>query len=909
MVSDDELYEAFNILMTDIDNFDDFAESKITEKYSDKDMTEAIANKIELEGEDLGEEYINSFKPEFLHRLLSTDGDFIENDKLNTKYHIRDKQKGDLTIFLVEDITAKYEGFEEIPKHIRDSMVKQMLKLSGVAGGVKTADLEEAVTDDSKSIQVDIKRLNTVLGNFLNETGKRLTYKNTIEEDMDITRASLKNKNVQKKDITSWKYVIENQTPAIQRTLHPLMTIIRTFDKVEDKIIHLDADHIIGELDLKRLDSRLRIYKFWRGQDAKYNDFKTAYNECHQAFGPIHSMLIEGQNEEDSNTKEIREIIDKFLSFKTPINSDELNYIIKIKPQELGTYLNRNKGLMLFEQFIVDSGLGTEGFDPEKNSEERQARQEGYYTEDGDWKDSVTVEGDSAFGDSDTQQRDVESAEQQKEMEELSRFGLKLKKISTKVDPLFYHAFTKDSGVFKDSVAFVSDVKAMRESMLGAGASREMATGIDLDDEINAYMDDIEKSLAKGGNGPYYLPLSETLNKFLITESWSASAEDRKLNTETGIKNRLSYIGDFLDNLSHILDAGDDLDRASSPSKATVGSSSKGVPSLKTPHLGTKNNKNYLKDIEEAREEFNDLIEEVLDFFVVPMSGSHKPFDDEYPFDTQTNKTRRIFRALATGKTDTALFKVLALEGRAGYMMVKANELEDLTRMLEFLGSVDDNKDIGRLVNELSKGIKAVNFVLLNKKNSDSSLETNVEFGTYLHKVLEANNIDWPEGELFPNSRGKTPKEWSEMYEEGKVYPFEAIESHIKRNVDGYSSSKRTMVRGSDRRATGSNTIIQRFISAVDDMKILRSDTNSKLLEAHDNIRKMLGRPVYYNAGKINNYEHVDSAIQIMKSKYRVDVSAHEVEAIVTGCNSMEELSKNHGVPKEGVYFLKANFR
>jgi len=229
--------------------------------------------------------------------------------------------------------------------------------------------------------------------------------------------------------------------------------------------------------------------------------------------------------------------------------------------------------------------------------------------------------------------------------------------------------------------------------------------------------------------------------------------------------------------------------------------------------------------------------------------------------------------------------------------------------MLEFLSSVDDRKDLGRLVNELRKGIKTVNFVLMNKRNSLLSQETNIEFGSYLHKVLEANNISWPEGEKFPNAKGKTPKEWNEMYDEGKVYPFEAIESHIKRNVGGYSGSKRTMIRGSDRRAKGSNTIVQRFIIAVDDMKIIRSDLDSKLLDAHDNIRKMLGKPVYYNTGKIDNFEHIHSAMLIMKNKYNVDITAYEIEKIVTETNSMDELSKKHGVPKEGVYFLKANFR
>jgi len=913
MIEDTELYEAFQTLLVNPDSMEDFAEKKVKESEDYRDLKprqlKNLQSKIEMEADDRLDDYDDGFKPEFLHTFLVNDNDFFENDKktLSSKYQLKGKQLGELTNILVEDINNKYKGFSEIPKSTRDIMVKTLLKLSEVKGGVKSTDLDTDEIDDSKTIQRDKALLNETLKNFLDENGKQLNYKNIIEGDRRLTRVSLRNRNVNMREINKWKYVIQNQTSAIQRRLQPLLSVLRPLDKVEEQIIHLDADQIIGELDLKRLDRRNRIYNFWRGHKGKYNDFKEAYNACNEAFLPIRDMLNTEENKDDKDKQEIAEVIDKFLSFKSIINNGELDYVVKINPKELEPYFKRHKGLALYEKFIADVGLDN----LKDTSDDRSARKEGYYDKDsGDYKETITVEDGGESFDSDdavTQERNVRAAENKKEMEELSRFGLKLERLTQKVDPLFYHAFTKDSGAFKDTVAFRTDINTLREAMLSAGAAREMSTGVDMDDEINDYIDAVEKTMARGGNGPYYLPLTKTVNRFMVTESWNT--DDKAMNTERGINNRLRNIGEFLDNLSRILDAGDDLDRASSPAEADVGSSSKGVPAQKRPQLGTVNRKDHLADIEEAREEFDDLIQEVLDYFVVAISGSNKPFDDEFPFDTKISKTQRIFRALATGRTDTALFKVLALEGRSGYMMVKPTELEDLTRMLEFLGSVDDKKDMGRLVNELTKGIKAVNFVMMNKRNSILSQETNIEFGSYLHKVLEANNIDWPEGEKFPNARGKTPAEWNEMYDESKVYPFEAIESHIKRNVGGYSGSKRTMVRGSDRRSKGSNTIVQRFIIAVDDMKILRSDLDSKLLDAHDNIRKMLGKPVYYNTGKVDNYEHIHSAMLIMKSKYNVDITAYEIENIVTETNSMDELSKKHGVPKEGVYFLKANFR
>ena len=82
-----------------------------------------------------------------------------------------------------------------------------------------------------------------------------------------------------------------------------------------------------------------------------------------------------------------------------------------------------------------------------------------------------------------------------------------------------------------------------------------------------------------------------------------------------------------------------------------------------------------------------------------------------------------------------------------------------------------------------------------------------------------------------------------------------------------------------------------------------------KILDAHDTIRKMMNKPVYYNTSKLDNYTHVNRAIEILKENYHIDVSANEIEQIVNKIDSMENISKTHGIPVESVYYLKANFR
>jgi hypothetical protein len=46
-----------------------------------------------------------------------------------------------------------------------------------------------------------------------------------------------------------------------------------------------------------------------------------------------------------------------------------------------------------------------------------------------------------------------------------------------------------------------------------------------------------------------------------------------------------------------------------------------------------------------------------------------------------------------------------------------------------------------------------------------------------------------------------------------------------------------------------------------------------------------------------------------MKSNYNTDITAIEIESIVSEFDSMSNLSKKYGISTEGVYFLKATYR
>ena len=100
------------------------------------------------------------------------------------------------------------------------------------------------------------------------------------------------------------------------------------------------------------------------------------------------------------------------------------------------------------------------------------------------------------------------------------------------------------------------------------------------------------------------------------------------------------------------------------------------------------------------------------------------------------------------------------------------------------------------------------------------------------------------------------------------------------------------------------------YYSLVDNLrnKLLMSE-QTKILDAHDEIRKMLGKPIYYNNACIDSFENVSDTIDIIKSEYNVNLTATDIKGVVEELDSMNSIAKKYGTHEEVVYRVKAMFR
>ena len=444
---------------------------------------------------------------------------------------------------------------------------------------------------------------------------------------------------------------------------------------------------------------------------------------------------------------------------------------------------------------------------------------------------------------------------------------------------------------------------------------------VDIDIEIKNYVDNLKKLQIKSVEDLYHLPLSNTIiNFYHAKDSFLEGNEDDKIRN----------IGNFLNDFSRLYDAGLRIDRASSASDSSqkhstafggrVDESQTEIPKERLQNLGTDNDEDYLDDLKEVTDELKKLFDAVLNYYIIPMESQYIPFDDNFAFDA-TESTFRVIKAIAghksTSDKDDAFFRLMRMSKTARTTLVNGSHIEKFTILLKELTKPSNFKNIEELKRSIiTNGIKPTVLILKITKKNIILDDVHEEFGSFFYQILldneryddyleiETRNNN-PEGK-FPNKNSKhTPKELYEKREKGrKNYPFASIVKHIKRNRFTYETQLGKL-KGENR----ASTIISEFTNALDDMNIIKSQPELNILSVHDTIRKMMNKPVYYNTSKLDNFEHINTAIDIMKNNYNVDVTANEIFLIVNEVNALGEISIKHGVPKESVYFLKANFR
>ena len=761
--------------------------------------------------------------------------------------------------------------------------------------------LETSTTRRDRKEYIDENtELNDMLGKFEDYAGRQFTYRNTFtnKNKLDVKTASLGSGTLKQNQIENYLLIIDNLSADEKLTLRPIRNILRDIieerrniangRKTKDFSIDINKVDVIGDLDLKLLTNRVKIYAYWEEKHGEYKDFEDAYKAFLLAINDI------------KFTGELKEIIEDLKSYEDDIDNEELNYIRVFAPMQTESHRESDKHIILFEDILNILDLMVEVEEEFKNESDGE---------------SITV---NTYGKDDERTGTTEevSSSQRKgkvDKQNLIVLGRKLGELEKiTVDPIYYVEFPD---AFKEpTVVFKQEIETLKKLLLLEGEKFETLMNTNIDDDIVKYVNKLlEFASDVRDDNEFYLPLTKTTMSKLVQ------------GREKGSDKNVTKIIGFLETFSKLFEP-DDF-KSVAPSKTgtrpygSKGGDPKQTSDLIKPlieSLGNVSSENENKKLKSVNEELVALLNQVSNFFITPMYSSYMPFDDNFGLDVDTLE-KRIFKIIQGHNPKDSIFSYMMSESKTkGYTKYEPRHIEELTEFLTLLTTPNKIKSMGMLLDEIDKGRKLiVRIADLDRKDKITKQGIDVEFGKILYNILNLNNLlseykEWskrnrkrnPEGK-YPNSRGRELKELSEEYYEtegSRIYPLNFIVQEI---YDNRGSLEQTAAAGKG----GRGSIIYEFVDIVNVYRNKEKNVFKKMLETHDNIRKMVGKPVYYNTSSLDNYDHINAAIDIMKSDYNVDISAHEISSIVNDIDSFGEIGIRNGVPKESVYFLKANFR
>ncbi len=703
-----------------------------------------------------------------------------------------------------------------------------------------------------------------------------------------------------------------------------------SFSVESEKIeLNIDTDKFIGSLDLKKVSRRDSIYQYWNKQRKDFKTVKISIENFQKELKDVYD------NFDDNANREVKTLFKEVIDFNVnEYGKDSLNYIVAIEAKSIKR-LNKddrnvqaftNLGKFIEESKISELGLGgdskrqsSEDIGDKDTSSSKRERKDLQQASDRAGDYAVQEESEKYGGKSEYEEmaeedkssrasatysknKDFQGFTSDIQIEGTTGRGMtgvtnKLdvfnresgELIDTIVDPLFAYAFLTQKDVFKNLAMFKSELEKLeRRLQTLSNVGKTMELEIDFDDDITKYIEELQE-LVISDRKEFYLPISPEFNKIMD------GFEYEKMDA------RIDYIKEFLILITKFIEFGSKSEQSSQDISISISADGgKKNPALDITELGKTNTRNLFKELGESKKAFEKMLDDIVDYYVIPTSMQYRPFNSQIKI--LSTKTKAI---LTKAKSEEqAFFHLLSKYASGGSIATlfpsgNFSVITKITDLLKFITTSSIFTDKDELASRL-KSLKAELIFIYSPQFEDIiEEELNAYYYGTLRRTLNAQKRK--ELKLF----GKNSKDMYErVRDKPQVYPLHAFIDIIRNNETRLNALV-------NKENDFDKNTLQEFTSRMKKFteKIVKSQDEIILLEAHDEIRKMLDKPVYYTYGDVGDFTDVSNTIDILKSKFNVDVSALDIENIVKETDSMQNLGLKYGISSESVYFVKANFR
>ena len=755
------------------------------------------------------------------------------------------------------------------------------------------------------SSQVQKDAIKDVLKRF-KVNGKAIAYESLMKRPPfavnDITlsdagKSEYSNSNNVNLDISVLAETI-NQYTTLSSRLKPFIAKLKYIMEANRyEIKTSEVDLLVGSLSLKSLDRRNKIYEYWKGKHDTFDDFIAIQDEVIENLMKIFS--------EAEGTEFITEILKE-------INKNKLteadNYIVSVPKQKVDKdNLNYTAALLLEDFLSFDSNDVEFVFDsPDDDDFGEDAP---YRGEDPDADpESITMRG---RGEDETR-TETERAEMAITQEAVKSIldGINNIKTTKETDPLFYYAWSQ--GAFNRVPMFKKDVSKIQRRVKAAGKRLTVVLDEKELEELDRYIEGLSREAFEETDSNYYLPLTDKV------------MDEFKIPREKQLEEKLTA---YFKSITQLYDLGGRSRSQLATDISTGKVGHKDVKRTTYQSFVARRQGEGIADIfdrgriEEANEGIDELINDLTKLIdhlyssvIRPLQSEYMPFD-ETEFSFITSKQMKVLTENAESTGD-ALSTLVHRMNNMGTAIFPRKALSQVGNLLVNLGEIKVGENLQGIKTAMENLAKQLDRIYDFQHTHDIA----EEFGASLYEIRSKNNLD-----IALEFNGVDIDKLYENYQSKRrmqIYPLAALIKVIRKEEALFRTDTFLVGRKQDRglsqpkgkgTADGQRDVISKILQAYDNLirkkLLVKGDLEYKILEAHDSIRKMMNKPVYYGLGNIDNFDDVVKTIDVAKEDYDINLTALDVENINSEFGAYREIGRKHGVSAEVVYFIKANFR
>ena len=890
-----------------------------------------MTNQIKTEySKVLGEKEKEEFAPT-LEKIKEIQEKFKE-DSANTRKKFSDERKKKL-----KNLEEDEQPSEEIRREIQDISSRRDAELKTLSDK-KDKDIEE-LNKKLENLKTDLPDLDKkilaafkviIFGDIAKDKLEELIKKIKIERDEESypnkSFLSLNADSLDKYDFTftNLESVDISQLKEIKKTsekkahIQLIIDAVKKKDKVSTKKFvgfGIDSDELIAGFNLTKSNEREAIYGFWE----KVSEKETEFVEATRTF------IQELENLQDEvKSKEIKSFISKY---KNSISKGELFYLmpfpsqLKRIPEPLGILLNI---IAYVEKFYEEVEVSFE----EGDSDELQDFISDF---------AAYVPSDERGGGGGTKASfDVYKPNLLEELNSDSKGELKnIEEDLDTIDPLLLYdmvvngtialvkreitEFNEELDEFVDSDSF-----DYINSVLGEASYKDTVLDDDDFETLQDLVDALEDTFAIERDS-FILPIfmlydekferaydrNEMQEKFGPANSWkNAKGEDekpRQLNIqlkEASAKETDDKIQEFLKDVVSLVDI--DFQFAIKEGKAaektlgyepdkTIASWARdrdrvSIDRLEQSQVSTLRGRKVESSIEK------DLKDIMTPFLTAISEYYYKPFFRNRDIGTKpkylSDNTGRGIVLLANElKVDTILgssYKKLLRGTQSQRRQLRPRLFKDI---LEFLQLTRNPSNLEKLIDMGEGAIQGLTKIFPKTEERNRN---------HIAKIISslADKMKTKDTVNRKTIKGKTIKERAKEYDkqvsQGLEMPLFALPYWITVNKRSFNKKTHENIFAK----------LENFFNRGQNVPLVLT----KMLMAHDEIRKMLGKDVVYGFYNLE-YNDIDEFILKIHDENKLDLSHMEVTEIVKSYDSHENISKEYGISSDEVYLIKANFR